>query len=134
MGEVKKKRILFVDDEENVLHGLKLMLHTMRGYWDMQFAQSGEDAIALLDPDNPFEIIVCDMHMQGMDGEELLKRMMEVSPQTVRFILSGNLDTDTLIKGWQNPAIPIISAACLPEPCRCETNSGNPVFGRRCWK
>jgi HD-like signal output (HDOD) protein len=117
MGEVKKKRILFVDDEENVLHGLKLMLHAMRGYWDMQFAQSGADAIALLDPDNPFEIIVCDMHMQGMDGEELLKRMMEVSPQTVRFILSGNLDTNTLIKA-SSVAHQVLAKPCDPHHLR----------------
>ena len=53
MGELQKKRILFVDDEENVLHGLKLMLHNMRGYWDMQFAHSGEKAVALRDNNNP---------------------------------------------------------------------------------
>ena len=117
MGERRMKRILFVDDEENVLRGLKLMLHGMRGYWDMQFAHSGEEAVALLDKDNPFEIVVSDMQMPGMDGEELLRRVMEESPQTVRFVLSGNLDTETLIKA-SSVAHQVLAKPCDPHHLR----------------
>ena len=41
------KRILFVDDEVNILDGLKRMLRPMRGEWEMSFATGGEAALAI---------------------------------------------------------------------------------------
>ena len=55
-----KKRILFVDDEPNVLQGLRRMLRGMRHEWDMTFAENGQVALALM-ADSPFDVIVSDM-------------------------------------------------------------------------
>ena len=41
-------RILFVDDEPNILQGIKRMLHSMRNEWDMAFATSAFEALATL--------------------------------------------------------------------------------------
>ena len=74
-----KKRILFVDDEVNVLQGLRRMLNPMRHEWDMVFAESGQEALALL-AQAPCDVIVSDMRMPGMDGTQLLTQVMERFP------------------------------------------------------
>jgi DNA-binding NtrC family response regulator len=46
---MNRKRILFVDDEQNVLHGLQNILRKHRKQWDMVFALGGDEALAELD-------------------------------------------------------------------------------------
>ena len=70
------KRILFVDDEPNILSGLKRMLRPQRKVWDVDFAVSGEAALAAMDLE-PFDIVVTDMRMPGMNGAELLAKVKE---------------------------------------------------------
>ena len=62
-----RKAILFVDDDPNILDGLRRMLRSMRKEWDMAFAQSGQEALDLM-AEKPFDVIVSDMRMPGMDG------------------------------------------------------------------
>ncbi len=84
---------LFVDDEINVLNGLKRSLRTMKDNWNMQFANSGEEAIAMLE-DNHFDAIVSDIRMPGMDGVELLSRVQKNFPGVIRIALSGHAETE----------------------------------------
>lgn len=91
------KRILFVDDEPNVLQGLKRSLHDMRREWHMKFAESGEEALKIL-AESPYDVIVSDMRMPGMDGAQLLEKVMEQYPKTVRIVLSGHSDQDMILK------------------------------------
>lgn len=114
----QKKRVLFIDDEENVLHGLKVMLHTMRNEWDMAFAAGGEKGLELIAAaEEPFEVVVTDMHMPGMHGDAFLHKVMEASPQSVRFVLSGNLNSDTLARAGA-VAHQIIGKPCDPHHLR----------------
>lgn len=83
-----KKRLLFVDDEPALLDALRGRLHHQRAAWDMTFVASGEAALAALEQ-APFDVIVCDMRMPGMDGAALLATASERWPQTVRIVLSG---------------------------------------------
>lgn len=82
-----KRRILFVDDEPNVLQGLKRMLRSQRHEWEMDFAGNGDEALARL-KGMPFDIIVSDMRMPGIDGVQLLNMVKTLYPGMVRFILS----------------------------------------------
>ena len=91
------KRILFVDDEPLILQGLRRMLRSMRAEWDMEFVDSGEAALRLLDQ-KPFDVIVSDMRMPRMTGAELLTEVMKRYPTTVRLILSGYADKDLILK------------------------------------
>ncbi len=50
-----KKRILFVDDEPNMLEGLQRMLRGTREEWNRQFAAGGPEALALMDQ-GPFDM------------------------------------------------------------------------------
>jgi len=92
-----KKRILFVDDEDMVLQGLRRMLRPLREEWDMEFAESSVKALELM-AKNPFDVIVSDMRMPGMNGAELLNEVMMRYPKTVRLILSGQAEKDIIVK------------------------------------
>jgi len=92
---MKRKRILFVDDEPNVLDGLRNLLRKQRNEWDMLFAPSGEAALAEMERE-PVDVVVSDMRMPRMDGAELLRRVKDTYPQTARIVLSGHADRDAI--------------------------------------
>jgi CheY-like chemotaxis protein len=88
-----RKRILFVDDDLQVLAGLRNVFHRDRQRWDMVFANDPEVALAELYR-TVFDAVVCDMRMPGMDGLQLLERVREHSPRTARVMLSGTADRE----------------------------------------
>jgi HD-like signal output (HDOD) protein len=106
-------RILFVDDELNVLEGLQRMLRVMRHEWTMAFAQSGQEALDILNGE-PFDVVVSDMRMPGMDGAQLLSEVMKRCPQSVRIVLSGQSDREMLLKSVR-PAHQYLSKPCDTE-------------------
>lgn len=91
------KRILFVDDEVQVLQGLKRLLRPMREKWEMVFASSGEEALSQM-AQAPFDVIVTDLRMPGINGVELLDRVVEMYPATARLILSGHSDREQIYR------------------------------------
>jgi len=92
-----KLNILFVDDEVNVINGLKRMLRPLRNEWNFFFALSGQEALTIID-ENPVDVIVTDMKMPKMNGEQLLKKVKETHPSIIRFILSGQSNIDLALK------------------------------------
>jgi HD-like signal output (HDOD) protein len=84
-------RILFVDDDQFVLDGLRDVLHPQRGRWSMTFVTDGEAALAEL-RSHPYDVIVCDLRMPGMDGAQLLDEVRRQSPTAVRIVLSGHAE------------------------------------------
>lgn len=107
------KNILFVDDEPKLLEGLRRMLRGMRHEWEMSFAGCASEALKIL-ATKPFNVVVTDMRMPGMDGSELLERVKELHPQTVRIILSGQSDKETILKAV-GPAHQYLSKPCDAE-------------------
>jgi putative nucleotidyltransferase with HDIG domain len=104
------KRILFVDDEVSILDGLKRMLRPMRAEWEMAFAPGGEAALSLLEA-TPFDVIVTDMRMPGMDGASLLEIVREKYPSMLRIILSGYTELQASLR-----AVPVAHQFLL-KPC-----------------
>ncbi len=88
-----KKRILFVDDDQLLLDGLRRSLRGQRKEWDMTFAANGEEALEAL-KQSPYDALVTDMRMPGIDGMQLLAIVSREHPEMVRFILSGMSDDD----------------------------------------
>jgi len=85
--------ILFVDDEAAVLAGLRRQLYDHRGVWELAFAANGTEALALFQ-ERPFDVVVSDMRMPGMDGAQLLEKVKALRPETVRILLSGYADRE----------------------------------------
>lgn len=105
-----KTQILFVDDEPNVLSGLRRMLRSERSKWSMHFAGSGEEALAMLDQ-QPMDVIVSDMRMPGIDGAELLRRVADRYPDTIRLVLSGQSSHERIFRAV-GPAHQFLSKPC----------------------
>ncbi len=93
LGGPGMKRILFVDDDPNVLEGLRGLLRKQRKEWHMTFAGGGEQALAELAA-GPYDVVVTDMRMPGVDGAALLQRVLQDQPQTVRIVLSGQTEQE----------------------------------------
>jgi len=90
-------RILFVDDEPNILLALRRMTRPWRARWACHFAEGGAAALEILDR-HPIDAVISDMRMPGMDGAELLDRVRAVRPQAVRIILSGHAKEDSILR------------------------------------
>jgi len=92
-----KPCILFVDDEEKILHGLQRTLRNMQNRWEMKFVSGGEAALAML-TELPCDVVVTDMQMPGMNGAELLDRIQKEYPEIMRIVLSGNYDQSSTFR------------------------------------
>jgi len=89
------QKVLLVDDDRRILSALKRQLYR---HFDLSTAESGADALALIQQNGPFAVIVTDMRMPEMNGVELLSRVCEVAPLSTRIMLTGNSDQETAVK------------------------------------
>lgn len=92
-----KKRVLFVDDEPNILDGLRRMLRSLRHQYEMQFALSGREALECMTRER-YDVVFSDMRMPGMDGAELLVRIQKEYPHTIRVMLTGHADEQSILR------------------------------------
>jgi len=91
------KRILFVDDDRPVLDGLRDVLRPRRREWEMVFVDSGAAALSALAAE-PCDVVVSDLRMPGMDGATLLAEVAARHPDTIRIVMSGQADVDTVAR------------------------------------
>ncbi len=110
-------RVIFVDDEPRVLEGLKRMLRPKRNEWNMKFVGSAQEALQSLKAE-PCEVVVTDMRMPGMSGAELLEVVQREFPDTIRLILSGQAETESVMKALG------VSHQFLSKPCDAEILQG----------
>ena len=81
-----KASILFVDDEKAILRSLRRLFQETA--YELFFVESGDAALRFLQLQR-VDLVISDMRMPGMDGHQLLRRVKELYPQTMRLILSG---------------------------------------------
>lgn len=103
-------RVIFIDDEPNILSGLKRILRPLRDEWHMEFETDGNAALKALD-NEPCDVIVSDMKMPGMDGAEFLSRVREKYPESIRIALSGETDSNMIYRCVQHAHL------YLAKPC-----------------
>ena len=89
-----KEKILFVDDDSNILDAFKRQL---RHQYEVEVAYSGIEGLEQVEANGPFSVIVSDLHMPGMSGIDFLSEIRDVAPTSVRMILTGNADLGTAI-------------------------------------
>ncbi len=96
----KKHTVLFVDDEENILNSLWRILR--KENYNKLKANSGKEGLEIL-KNNDVQLVLSDQRMPGMSGTEFFAEIKELYPDTLRIILSGyteiNSITDSINKG-----------------------------------
>ncbi|MDR3553197.1 MAG: response regulator [Syntrophobacteraceae bacterium] len=106
-------RILFVDDDVNVLDGFR---RQFRKTLAMDTAPGGKEALEVLEQGGPFSVIVSDLRMPGMDGIQFLSRARETAPESVRILLTGYADLETAIDAInQGNIFRFLTKPCKPE-------------------
>ena len=120
-GQVK--RILFVDDDEYLLEGLRDSLRSYRRTWDMGFVSGGEEALAALELE-PADVVISDLRMAGMDGATLLELVRERCPSAIRIVLSGHADVEVVTRAA------VAAHRLVAKPC--ETGELATVIERAC--
>lgn len=106
--------IIFVDDEQFILEGLRRSLHAeMSKEWKVSFALGGHEALEQM-AETHFDVIVSDMMMPQMSGEELLIEVQERYPNTARIILSGQCNQSTAFRLVGSDHL-YLSKPCPPE-------------------
>ncbi len=109
----KKLEVLCVDDEPQVLEGLRLHL---KQRYEVHLASSGMDALEILRDNKHVAVILSDMRMPVMDGAKFLNAARTVSPDAVRMLLTGYTDMQSAIAAVNEGQIfRFISKPCPPD-------------------
>jgi len=77
-----RKRILIVDDDEQVLFVMRNTLRKLADACEVMTASSGREALEIV-KENDFALILTDLRMADMDGIELTERIAKLCPETV---------------------------------------------------
>ncbi|HBY19833.1 MAG: signal transduction protein [Clostridiales bacterium GWE2_32_10] len=92
------KKILFVDDEEQILRSITRLFRTTD--YDIYTAPEGESALKILETEE-IDLIISDMRMPFMDGYGLLSKVKELYPKVIRVMLSGYTEEKLIFKAIQ---------------------------------
>ena len=104
------ERILFVDDDPNILEAYQRKLqHVLH----VRTAQGPHLGLREIQEKGPFAVVVADMNMPLMNGVEFLKKVREIAPDTVRMMLTSNSDIKTAMDAVNEGAV----FRFLTKPC-----------------
>ncbi len=93
------KRILFVDDEKQILRALRRLF--VQSDYEVSFANSAKEALEILEK-NEVELLITDIRMPEMDGFELLREVKANYPLTLRVALSGYTDNNKVFNALED--------------------------------
>lgn len=89
-----KRRVLFVDDEQNILDTFRASL---RKRYKVGTALGPVEGLEKIKTSGPYAVVVSDLKMPDMDGITFLTKVQEISPDTVRIMLTGHADVTSAI-------------------------------------
>ena len=98
----RQRTLLLVDDEENILASLRRSLR--RGGYRIVTALSAAEGLQRL-AENEIDVIVSDQRMPGLTGVEFLRRAKELYPETIRMVLSGYTELQSITDAINEGAI-----------------------------
>ncbi len=90
-----KSNILFIDDEKDIVSSFE---RSFRKYYNIVTSTSPEIGLELIKNSQPFEVIICDYNMPKMNGIEFLSKALALSPDTIRIMLTGYADLNTVLE------------------------------------
>ncbi len=94
--------LLLIDDEENILRALKRTLR--KDNYNILTCTNAQQAFELLAVNN-VHVIISDQRMPGMTGTEFLKKVKDIYPNTIRMVLSGFTDLNSVTDAINQGAI-----------------------------
>ena len=109
-------KILFVDDDVNILDAYKRQL---KRQFQVDTARGGEEGLNAIRNSGPYAVVVSDLRMPGMDGNQFLTRVKEAAPESVRIMLTGFADLKTAMDAINRGNI----FRLLTKPCAKEVLS-----------
>lgn len=116
------ERMLFVDDEKFVLATFR---RNLRKHFEIDIAESGLEALQQCKEHGPYAVVVSDLKMPRMDGIELLRRIRELWPDTVRIMLTGHGDLDAAMSAVNQGAIfRFLTKPCAPDALLAAVTDG----------
>lgn len=92
--QVKKVKLLLLDDEERIVNSLKAIF---RFKYEVYTATNGLDALKVLKMHKDIAVVISDQRMPEMTGVDFLRHAKEISPNTVRILLTGFSDLQAII-------------------------------------
>jgi response regulator RpfG family c-di-GMP phosphodiesterase len=92
--KILPEKILFVDDEPEVLNSFRRQL---RGKFNVRAAEGGEAGLETIRTEGPFAAVVSDLKMPVMDGITFLSHARQLCPDTSRMMLTGFADVASAI-------------------------------------
>ena len=98
----RQRTLLLVDDEENILSAQRRLFR--RDGYKILTASGGQEALELL-AQNEVDVIVSDQRMPNMTGVEFLRRVKTIHPNTVRIVLSGYTELQSITDAINEGAI-----------------------------
>ena len=98
---MEKLKMMLVDDEERYLQTTAKLIEK-KGY-EVLTARSGEEALGKLKTET-VHVVVLDMKLPGMDGNETLKAIKSIYPLVEVIMLTGHATVDSAIDGLRNGA------------------------------
>ena len=85
----KVHRIIFVDDEQNILDAIRRSMSIHLSEWDICYAIGGHEALDFMH-EKPADVVITDIAMPMMNGKELIEQLVEKFPEVVIIVLSGH--------------------------------------------
>lgn len=116
MRDDLSKKILFVDDEKNILDGIRRQLY---GQFEVDTALGGNEGIEKVLHNGPYAVVVSDLKMDDLDGMSFLKEVRKICPDTVCVVLTGFADLEVAVQAVNERDIfRFLTKPCPPEQLR----------------
>ena len=97
-----KYRLLLVDDEPGIVKALARVFRQEN--YEVVIAGNGNEGLARL-AEGPFQLVISDFMMPGMDGAHFLREVKQRSPDTIRIMLTGHANTDAVMGAINDGAV-----------------------------
>lgn len=95
------KRALIVDDQESIRDLFQRLFETVKPDYEVVLASDGCAALELFQQ-QPFDLVVTDYYLPGLNGPELARLVRRISPDTRIVLMTGSLNGPAFMSGIES--------------------------------